>query len=71
MLDAGNGITFLPRSMAQANARITRATLRVTDLKLTRQYGIVVAKKCSLSSAAQSFVSYLHQEYANSLASDG
>lgn len=71
MLDAGNSITFLPRSMALANARITRATLRVTDLQLTRQYGIVVAKKGSLSSAAQSFVSYLHQEYANTLVRDG
>jgi len=71
MLDAGNNITFLPRSMAQANAKHTRATLRVTDLKLTRQYGIVVAQKGGLSTAAQSFVRYLHQEYANALAGDG
>lgn len=71
MLDAGNSITFLPRSMALANARITRATLRVTDLQLTRQYGIVVSKKGGLSSSAQSFVNYLHQEYANTLAGDG
>jgi len=70
MLDAGNSITFLPRSMAQANASVTRATLRVTDLPLTREYGIVVARKGGLGSAAQSFVNYLHQEYANTLASD-
>lgn len=70
MIDAGNGITFLPRSMAQAYARQTRATLRVTDLRLTRQYGIVVPKKAGLSSAAQSFVKYLQQEYANALAGE-
>ena len=68
MLDAGNGITFLPRSMAQANAKFTRSTLRVTDVSLTRRYGIVISKKGELSSAAQSFISYLHEEYANTLA---
>ncbi|MET1115088.1 MAG: LysR substrate-binding domain-containing protein, partial [Comamonas sp.] len=64
MLDAGNSISFLPRSMAQANPSITRATLRVPDLQLTREYGIVVVRKASLGSAAQSFVDYGHQEYA-------
>lgn len=68
MIDAGNGITFLPRSMAQANARHTRATLHVKDVRLTRRYGIVIAKKGEPSSAAQSFISYLLQEYANTLA---
>ena len=64
MLDAGIGITFLPRSMAQANAKTTRATLRVTDVKLTRRYGIAVSRKSSLSAAAQSFCAYLREEYA-------
>lgn len=63
MLDAGIGITFLPKSMAQANAKSTRATLRVTDVKLTRRYGIAVSRKSSLSSAAQSFCAYLRAEY--------
>lgn len=70
MIDAGNGITFLPRSMAQAYTKRTRATLRVTDVNLTRQYGIVIPKKGGLSSAAQSFIRFLHQEYANTLAAD-
>jgi DNA-binding transcriptional LysR family regulator len=68
MIDAGNGVTFLPKSMAQVNAKHSRATLQVTDLQLTRQYGIVIPNKGELSSAAQSFVRYLHQEYAATLA---
>lgn len=67
MLDAGNGITFLPKSMAQANAKYTRPTLRVTDVTLTRRYGIVVPKNAELSSAAQSFITYLHKEYGKTL----
>ncbi|VTU26202.1 Morphology and auto-aggregation control protein [Variovorax sp. PBL-H6] len=68
MLDAGNGITFLPSSMAQINARRERVSLHVTDVRLTRQYGIVLQKKGGLSGAALNFVRYLQQEYANSLA---
>jgi DNA-binding transcriptional LysR family regulator len=64
MLDAGIAITFLPKSMAQANAKTTRATVRVTDVKLTRRYGIAVSQKSCLSSAAQSFCDYLRAEYA-------
>lgn len=67
MLDAGNGITFLPKSMAQANAKHTRPTLRVTDVTLTRRYGIVVHKKKEVSTAAQSFIDYIRREYAKSL----
>ncbi|MDO8693714.1 MAG: LysR family transcriptional regulator [Sheuella sp.] len=68
MLDAGNGITLLPSSMAQTNAKLKRPTLRVTDVSLTRQYGVVVAKKNQPSSATQSFIDFLHQEYAKTLA---
>lgn len=67
MLDAGIGITFLPRSMAQVNIKRTRRMIRVKDLSLTRQYGIVLPKKGTLSSAAKSFVEYLHAEYAKTL----
>lgn len=67
MLDAGNGITLLPSSMAQTNAKFKRPTLRVTDVFLTRQYGVVVSKKSQLSSAAQSFIDYLHEDYAKTL----
>jgi len=51
MLDAGNSITFLPRSMAQANARTTRATLRVTDLQCDAR-GRVWATAANPGSAA-------------------
>jgi DNA-binding transcriptional LysR family regulator len=67
MLDAGNGITFLPKSMAQANAKHKRPTLRVTDVALARRYGIVVRKKQEVSSATQSFIDYIHKEYAKTL----
>lgn len=67
MLDAGNGITLLPSSMAQTNAKLKRPTLRVTDVSLTRQYGVVVAKKSQLSSAALSFIEFLREEYAKTL----
>jgi DNA-binding transcriptional LysR family regulator len=67
LLDAGNGITFLPKSMAQANAKHTRPTLRVTDVTLTRRYGIVVHKKKEASTAALSFIEYIRKEYAKSL----
>jgi DNA-binding transcriptional LysR family regulator len=67
MLDAGNGITFLPKSMAQANAKHKRPTLRVTDVALARRYGIVVRKKQEISSATQSFIDYIHKEYARTL----
>ena len=67
MLDAGSGITFLPKSMAQANAKHKRPTLRVTDVALARRYGIVVRKKQKISSAAQSFIDYIHKEYARTL----
>ena len=68
MLDAGNGITLLPSSMAQTNSKFKRPTLRVTDVSLTRKYGVVVSKKSQLSSAAQSFIKFLHEEYAKILA---
>jgi len=68
MLDAGNGITLLPSSMAQTNSKFKRPTLRVTDVSLTRKYGVVVSKKNQLSSAAQSFIDFLQQEYAKVLA---
>ena len=67
MLGAGNGITLLPSSMAQTNSKFKRPTLRVTDVSLTRKYGVVVSKKNQLSSAAQSFIDFLQQEYAKVL----
>ena len=71
MIDAGNGITFLPASMAQINAQRRRVTLQVSDFQLTRQYGILSRKNRELNGAAQGFVRHLQQHYAGSLAGAG
>lgn len=63
MIDAGNGITFLPRSMAQNNARRSRTTVLVEDLDASRRYGSVVGSKAELNAAAQNFRSYLRQHF--------
>ena len=68
MVDAGMGITFLPRAMAQSNARRNRVALRLADVELARRYGIVTARKASLGPAAQSFCRYLSQEFEKGLA---
>jgi len=34
---------------------------------LARRYGVVVRKKNEVSSAAQSFIDYIHKEYARTL----
>lgn len=67
MIDAGNGITFLPRSMAQNNARRTRTTVEVLDLDASRRYGSVVRSKAELSAAAQNFRGYLKQHFRERL----
>lgn len=63
MIDAGNCITFLPRSMAQANAKRTRTTRLVEDFASTRRYGSVVARKASPNSATMSFHRFLRQSF--------
>lgn len=67
MIDAGQCITFLPRSMAQNNARRTRATLTVTDLEASRRYGSVVPQKAELSAAVQNFRAFLRQHFRTEL----
>jgi DNA-binding transcriptional LysR family regulator len=68
MVDAGLGATFLPRSMAQRYARDTRATLRVTDVRLMRSFGILRSRSAELSAAAQSFVRHLQSNFGAVLA---
>jgi DNA-binding transcriptional LysR family regulator len=70
MVDAGMGATFLPRSMAQRYARDTRATLRVTDVRLMRSFGILRSRNAELSAAAQSFVRHLQSNFGAALARD-
>ena len=64
MVDAGNGVTLLPRSMAQLHAASTRATLRITDVDLSRSFGILRARGKTLSPAAERFCDHLRAHLA-------
>lgn len=67
MIDAGNYVTFLPRSMAQTNAKKTRTTVRVLDLDASRHYASIVASKSELSSAVRNFRGFLRQNFKSKL----
>jgi DNA-binding transcriptional LysR family regulator len=67
MIDAGMGITFLPRNLVQSHAKRSRVALRVADVELSRRYGIVTSRKASLSAAAQSFCRYLREAFEKRL----
>lgn len=67
MLDAGLGITFLPRAMVRSNIRRSRVALRIADVQLSRRYGIVTSRRASLSAAAESFCHYLRDEFEKHL----
>lgn len=68
MVDAGNCITFLPRSMAHSNVRGVRKTIEVEDLAVVRCYGTLVARKSELSAAAQNFRAFLGKHFKIRLA---
>jgi DNA-binding transcriptional LysR family regulator len=67
MIQAGNGISFLPRSMVHGSGQRC-ATVPVPGLGLARRYGIVTCRRKSLSAAEQSFCAFLQREFASSLA---
>jgi DNA-binding transcriptional LysR family regulator len=69
MIDAGNGITLLPRSMAQNNGRRSRVTLSISDLDASRRYGSLVARKAELNAAAANFQAYLRKNFKETLES--
>jgi len=68
MVDAGNCITFLPRSMAHSNVRDVRKTIEVEDLAVLRCYGTLVARKSELSAAALNFQAFLGKHFKIRLA---
>ncbi|WP_347556234.1 LysR family transcriptional regulator [Robbsia sp. KACC 23696] len=70
MVDAGLGATFLPRSMAQRYARDTRATLRVTDIRLQRRFGILRSRDAVLSAAALCFLEHLQTNFGAAMIDD-
>jgi len=68
MVDAGNCITFLPRSMAHSNARDVRKSIEVEDLAVLRCYGMLVPRKVALSAAGQNFQTFLSKHFKIRLA---
>lgn len=70
MIDAGMGITFLPRALVQSHARRSRVALRVADVELSRRYGIVTLRRRSLSATAESFCRHLRAEFERNLNAD-
>lgn len=63
MLDTGACVAFLPRSMAQVNARESRALVTLTDFQALRSYGSIVARRTVPTAAVQSFREHLHREF--------
>jgi len=63
MIDTGSCMTFLPRSMAQSNARATRVIVELADFGVTRTYGSITARKLVPTVAVQSFREHLHREF--------
>ena len=64
MLDTGSCVAFLPRSMAQVNARASRSIVALADFQAVRSYGSIVARRSVPTSAVQSFREHLHREFA-------
>jgi DNA-binding transcriptional LysR family regulator len=61
MLDAGMGITLLPRTMAQRGDAANRTVIDVAGIDLRRTFGIVLACNAELSTAADSFRRFIRQ----------
>ena len=61
MLDAGIGITLLPRSVGSRDEGRRHVVVEIEGLLLRRSYGIALPYKAKLSTAAQSFCKFLRQ----------
>ncbi|SAK86644.1 LysR family transcriptional regulator [Caballeronia pedi] len=70
LVDAGLGATFLPRYMAQRYSLESRATLDVTDIDLSRNFGVLVRAKADLNLASTLFLDHLRAHFAATLRAD-
>ncbi|WP_312997157.1 LysR family transcriptional regulator [Achromobacter animicus] len=68
MIDAGNCVTFLPRTMVQRNAQSSRVLIEIKDLDATRHWGCILSRRAELSAAAQAFKDYLRKHFREQLA---
>jgi DNA-binding transcriptional LysR family regulator len=62
MLDAGAGITILPRSMAQLNAATPRVVLPIAGHDLKRRYGVLTPQRRETGAAARRFAAFLKSQ---------
>lgn len=68
MLDSGHGVALLPRSMAQTNVQRPRTSLPLSELHLTRCFGILLSRKHTPALTAQRFCDQLREDFAATLA---
>ncbi|CAB3827294.1 MULTISPECIES: LysR family transcriptional regulator [Achromobacter] len=68
MIDAGNCVTFLPRTMVQRNAQSSRVLIEIQDLDATRHWGCILSRRAELSAAALAFKDYLRKHFREQLA---
>ena len=61
MLDAGMGVTLLPRSVSNRGNVAKHACIEIADIDMTRTFGIVTARDKHASAALQSFIRFLRQ----------
>jgi LysR family carnitine catabolism transcriptional activator len=61
MLDAGMGVTLLPRSVSQRGSVAKHAHIEIEGVDMTRRFGVVTARTAQLSPAAQSFIRFVRQ----------
>ncbi len=63
MVDTGRCVAFLPRSMAQINARESRILVELADFQAARSYGSITARRSVPTAAVKSFRDHLHQHF--------
>lgn len=61
MLDAGMGVTLLPRSVSGRGSVSKHARIEIGDIDMTRNFGIVTARDTKPNAALQSFIRFLRQ----------
>ena len=61
LLDAGMGVTLLPRSAADRDAPTKHTVVEIDDIDLTREFGIALPKNANLGTAATSFCQFLRE----------
>lgn len=61
MLDAGMGVTLLPRSVSGRGSVSKHARIEIADIDMTRSFGIVTARGTKPNASLQSFIRFLRQ----------